>query len=273
MNRASGWLPILTLVAVLGGGCASLPFVSHVPSLAYSHDPGVKVLSAYEYPLPNVPTSQFFFCNEAPSLQIWGDGRTVRRGGDPPGGALVAGRLDPADIDALLTLLARRGFFDPPPPGSNPSPGGGPRWYITLTLPAGEFRGDDWANGRFFDDLLRAVPADHFSPFVPRLGLLVAKELEGIDNVRIPPGTSIPDWPARFGSALRDAATAGQWIQGDTLAYAWGVVNGRRETPYPLIREGGTTYLVAVRVPGVTQDDSSVDCLGRPIPPAPGAGP
>jgi hypothetical protein len=106
-------------------------------------------------------------------------------------------------------------------------------------------------------------------PFVPRLGLLVAKELEGIDGVSIPPGTPIPDWPARFASTLRDAATVGQWIQGDTLAYAWGVVNGRQDTPYPLIRDGGTTYLVAVRIPGVTQDDSNVDCLLRPVPPQP----
>jgi hypothetical protein len=260
MSRRACWLPTLMLVVVLGG-CASLPFVSHVPSLAYSHDPSVVVVEAGIQTMSGGPPP-IYSCNSVPLLLVWGDGRTFKSDFGHAGRMTLTGRLDSTEIDVLLALLAREGFFEPQPRGV-PLPSGGPTWGISLTLRDGVFRQSGNNPPPLLTHLLDAVPADHFSPFVPQLGLLVAEEGS---RYLLGPTRPIPDWPARFGSTLRDATLRGQWIQGDALAFAWGVVNDAAPS-VPFIRDGGTVYSVGLQIPGISYFDPSRDCLFRAIPP------
>lgn len=225
----------------------SLPAPSEV---AWQADPNSLIL---RYWSPDRSPAPYTVTSIIPPLQIWGDGRVIWLSGGTVNyqRQLTEGYLSPDQLREMLQRIAAAGFFGWKDfyQGAAPLP-----YHILAVKLAGQPARRVWVAenapegfGALVNYLL-ALPgnAGQAKPFVPASALLRATQIPSPE-----PGSDIPAWP-EAGSSLEEAsAGAGISVDGETLRFAWNLVNQHPAAP-ALVQSQGKSYYITLAVPGVS---------------------
>jgi hypothetical protein len=239
----------LALVVLLLAQLACNTLLPPRPPIAWDPSPTALIVEAI------TGGGMLYEPNAMPDARLWGDGRLVWVAYAGSGAREVfTVTLTPDEMTEVLAGFVDAGFF-----GWDDyySPGvvyDAPSTCLRVTLSSESqsvcetLSGAPAAFGRLYRDLAAgAGQASRGSAFVPAQGYLNLTDL----GSAAPGGVSV-EWPAAdLGLALADvAATPGQWIEGEALAFAWGATNAN--PLYPILHDGDHYYQVQLLVPGVT---------------------
>jgi hypothetical protein len=221
------------------------------PAVAWDTDPEAVVLSAT------------FCCGLAPSwvaenyipdVQIWGDGRIVWVEKNAAGGQRVlTGTLTPDQLTALLQQYVDAGFFGWDSNYGDYSITDGASQCVSVQLLSTGKQVCEYFTGAPapFHQLVSAAASGAGAPGVEYVPSRAYVMIYPQDYAMPPTGDEYLMWPAdSLGLSLEGQPAAGQWLEGEALAFAWRVVAGN--TWQPLVREGDKYYLLTVRVPGLS---------------------
>jgi hypothetical protein len=238
-------LPITLLLASLA--CNTL--LPPRPLVEWDPSPEALIVQA------NTGGGMLYEPNAMPEARLWGDGRLVWVIYDGSGARQVlAAMLTSDEVGHVLQGFVDAGFFGW---DDHYSPGivyDAPSTCLNVNLLTRSksvcetLSGAPRAFGRLYGDLA-AGAGQAGSAFVPERGYLSLTDL----GPALPAGSAVTaEWPAEaLGVALADvAATPGQWLEGEALAFAWGTTNAA--PLYPILHEGEHYYQAQLLVPGVT---------------------
>ncbi len=193
--------------------------------------------------------------NYVPDAKVWGDGRIVWTQHDADGVRQVwQGRLSEAQLGQLFVQAHRAGFFRWKDLYHDPRVADASTQCLRLQLRdrAKEvceyFTGAPEAFHALYDFVQGGAGAAG-APYAPQRGWLIAHPLDGFQPEA---GMVTLTWPAaQAGMALGDAAD-GVWIEGETLGWAWDVVNANSWANF--VRDGADYYQISLQVPGLNFD-------------------
>ncbi len=225
----------------------SLPAPSEV---AWEADPNALIL---RYWSPDRSPGPYAVTSIIPPLQIWGDGRVIwlSSGTVNYQRQLTEGYLSPDQLREMLQRIAAAGFFA----WKDFYQGAAPLPYRILAVKlAGRPAHRVWVAENApegFGDLvnyLLALPgnAGQAKPYVPASALLRATQIPSPE-----PGSDIPAWPEAGYSLEEASAGAGISIDGETLRFAWNLVNEDPAAP-ALVQSQGKSYYITLAVPRVS---------------------
>jgi hypothetical protein len=247
MRRASitnYQLPITLLLASLA--CNTL--LPPRPPVEWDSSPEALIVQA------NTGGGMLYEPNAIPDARLWGDGRLVWVVYDGSGARQVrTATLTPDEVGHVLQGIVDAGFFgwkDYYSPGVVYD---APSTCVNVNLLSQSksvcetLSGAPAAFGRLYGDL-SAGAGQAGSVFVPERGYLSLTEL----GSGAPSGGDVFEWPAEaLGVTLAEvAATPGQWLEGEALAFAWETTNAA--PLYPILHEGEHYYQAQLLVEGVT---------------------
>ena len=188
---------------------------------------------------PDVP-----FCNHVPELRIWGDGRVVRKVWEGTTQSIWAGYITPDEMQEILAILKRYGFFGTPTAEVNPA---GTGFDIIVNLQTGSFQSTWQPHIR---PPVYQVVVDLVSPqlseFIPEQARFFAVSYSG--RFYLP--DNVPQWPDDFDFRLVDVPEEGRLVQGEELEYLWRAIG--QHPVLTVFQEGNNIYAVALEVPNVT---------------------
>lgn len=245
--RRAALLPLLLVLTAL----ACNTFFPPRPEVAWDPDPAVVVIELATLGGLLPPT---YMDSYIPAARVWGDGRIIWTTFDAPGGRRVlAGQLTAAELQALLQRFVDAGFFgwqafyQPPYQVYD-----GGTTILTVQLLTESRKVAEYMDGApaQFDGLVQVLAEGAGAAggdFVPERGYLRAYRQTGNSA---PPEAVWPD--ERLGFTLAEAETAGRYIEGAALQFAWAALN---RSQFGLIASGGQAFQITLQVPGVTYQE------------------
>ncbi|HLF00584.1 MAG TPA: hypothetical protein VI547_01315 [Anaerolineales bacterium] len=236
------------LIALAAGGffAYNALFIPH-PAVVWDVDPNTLILSV------DTCCGMLYEPNGIPDARLWGDGQLIWLEYDSHGARRVlVDILSPDEITNLLQSFVNAGFFgwkdyyEPSSPVYD-----APSSCIQVNLKS---------ESKSVCDLMGKPPRDFYElydyvasgagqlggDYAPTSGYLSATPSG-------PPTNTVPtlNWPAEsLGLSLRDAAN-GAWIEGESLALAWRIVNANPSNP--IVLEDDTFYSLILLIPDVTR--------------------
>ncbi len=229
--------------------------ISPEPKLYYQNDKNTLVISA-DAQLSPAGGLLGEYCNHIPDLRVWGDGRVIFSQYSPDRKRSVKiGNFDKSQIQTLLQLIAKSGFFRPNTP-EVPNPAG-TGYELKVVLTSGTYDYNWTFQPIIYSDLIKAAGAYDLAEFTPERALLVSSPYYP-DWTQ--PKTDLPIWPSEYSFSLAEA-DKGSWVSGDMLTFLWNSVNNSRYI-VPGFQEDNKSYSIALQVPGVSFAEPPFNCWG-----------
>ncbi len=238
------WVIVLLLLMGCSGGGDVVP-----KELDWNHDADALIVRVT---VGGGMQPEAAYRNEIPRASLWGDGRYVWQTTDSDNARFVwQTQLDEAEMADLLQTFIDKGFFDldssyePSEQVFDSSSTG-----LQLNLLAEQKSVSEYHDSapREFHELVNIMSSGagaEGQPYVPEIGMVTAVFLDQTDT------TNLPVWDtAVLGLNLDDVYET--WLEGDALARAWEIVNGRYWSPR--VVQGEDVYELYVRLPDFTGD-------------------
>lgn len=187
---------------------------------------------------PDVP-----FCNHVPELRIWGDGRVVKKVWEGKTQVIWTGYISPDEMQEILAILNKHGFFGTPTGEINPA---GTGFDIIVNLQTGSFQ-STWqpSNHPPVYQAIVSLITPKLSRFTPQQATLFATPYSG--RFHLP--DDVPQWPDDFGFHLIDVPEDGQLVRGEALEYLWQAVSQR--PVLTVFQDGDNIYAVSLAIPDI----------------------
>lgn len=192
--------------------------------------------------------------NYIADARIWGDGRIMWVEEEAEGQrAVLEGKLTPEQLSSLLQQIAAAGFFEWQEQYRDETIADAAEQCLLVQLTGRTKQVCEYVTGApvAFHDLYATIAGGAGAAgtaYTPQRGYLTAMPLE------LPPTYAGPikaEWPAdRLGISL-DQATKGVWVEDDTAAEAWRIVNLNWRGA--IVQEGENYYTLALQLPGLSK--------------------
>lgn len=188
-----------------------------------------------------------------PEAQIRGDGRIIWVRQEGQSRRILEGQLTREEMETLLGRIVEAGFFEWEDAyytlGGNSSPP--MHLLVNLVDRSKEVRDHGGAPEAYYElqDYLLSGADVEGHEFVPIRGYLT--------TMPFPAGDKAPAWPPGAEVTPEDAQD-GRYIDEETLAFAWALVN-RAPTAPVYVQHQGETYTIMVQVPGVSYFQPPMD--------------
>lgn len=216
------------------------------PGVAWDTDPSALIVRFYSPYTTAGLAGAFDDRYYVPEVQIWGDGRIIWVTREGSGRRIWEGRLSGEEMEALLRQIVDAGFFSWEDEYYTPGGHSMPPMYLMVNLAGrskemSEHGGAPDAYYELEEVLLNGAGVEGH-PYVPSRGYLTVEPLSlDLDG---------PEWP-HGADVTPDEIGEGTYIEGETLAFAWELVN-RNPTAPVYVSHMGDAYRIMVQVPGVS---------------------
>jgi hypothetical protein len=191
--------------------------------------------------------------NALPDASIWGDGRILWVERENNGQRRVLeGQLSPEQLEALLQRIVGAGFFSWQDKYEDRSIADAAEQCLTVELEDQAKKVCEYVSGappafhELYAEIAQGAGATG-TDYTPERGYFQAHP------VQLPEGFTPPvaaEWSASsLGFALSEAVE-GRWLEGDTLAQAWQMIN--TQGPGAIIQDGEGYYQLSIQLPGLS---------------------
>jgi len=216
------------------------------PGVAWDTDPRALIVRFYSPYTTAGLAGAFDDRYYVPEVQIWGDGRIIWVTQEGSGRRILEGQLSREEMTALLGRFVEAGFFTWEDEYYTPGGHSMPPMHLMVTMAdrSKEMSEHGGAPDAYYEleELLRSGAGVEGHRYVPSRGYLTVEPLS------VDLGGS--EW--RHGADVTpDEVGEGTYIEGETLAFAWELINRNPTAPVYVSYQGGT-YRIMVQVPGVS---------------------
>jgi hypothetical protein len=182
-----------------------------------------------------------------PEVQVWGDGRIMWTLHEGAGRRVLEGQLTTGRMEALLQRILDAGFLDWVDEYQTLGGNSYPPMHLSVSL-AGrskEVSEHGGAPDGYYElvGFLTGGAGATGHDYVPARGYLSAA-----------PGpieADAPLWPGGTVGITLDQVGEGRYVDGESLAFAWQLMNENPKGPV-YVRSGGRVYSIMVQIPGVS---------------------
>jgi hypothetical protein len=239
----------LALAALLAAALACNTLLPPRPELTWDPSPDSIVLETY---VAGGLAPMNYMRNYIPDARVWGDGRILWVETNGSGRRVLEGRLSEEELRALLQQFSDAGFFGweahYAPPYQVYDAGTTVLMVNLLSTRKQVTEYFEGAPARFHElaALLRSGAGVSGADFTPERIYLTAFPISDTQS-------SVEFfWPDQAAGFALAEATAGRYVEGEALLYAWQVVN---HGYYSIVESAGRRYQLVVQVPGVSLEE------------------
>lgn len=250
LHKGLGILQKKVLILVLSLLVAACGAISPVRSdVAWDTDPSALIVRFYSPYTTAGLAGAFDDRYYVPEVQIWGDGRIIWVTQEGSGRRILEGQLSSEEMTVLLERIVEAGFFTWEDEYYTPGGHSMPPMHLLVNLVdrSKEMSEHGGAPDAYYEleELLRNGAGVEGHPFVPSRGYLTVEPLS-VD-------LGGPEWP-HDADVTPDEVGEGTYIEGQTLAFTWELVNQNPTAPV-YVSYGGDAYRIMMQVPGVSYFD------------------
>ena len=238
-------------LAACGADGLDLPAISVLRSgqadgIAWDTDPSALIVRFYSPYTTAGLAGAFDDRYYVPEVQIWGDGRIIWVTQEGAGRRILEGRLSEEEMEALLQQIVEAGFFTWKDEYYTQGGHSMPPMHLMVNMAdrSKEMSEHGGAPDAYYEleKLLRSGAGVEGHEYVPTRGYLTVETLS-VD-------LGGPAWPDGASVTPEDVGE-GRYVGGETLAFAWELIN-RNPTAPTYVTYEGQAYRIMVQVPGVS---------------------
>jgi hypothetical protein len=199
-------------------------------------------------------TTQLVPLNYVADASVWGDGRIVWVDPSQVGTTrqVLEGKLTPEQLQAFLQKAAEAGFFSWEDRYADENIADIPDQCLSIRLESQTKQVCEYGQGapaafhQLYDELASGADATG-TAYVPEKAYLQALKIEG-ETAPTTPVDAV--WSAETMGFSLEEATQGRWLEGETLAQVWEIVNANWARM--IIQEGDAYYQLSIQVPDIS---------------------
>jgi len=182
-----------------------------------------------------------------PEVQVWGDGRIMWTLQEGARRRVLEGQLTTGRMEALLQRLLDTGFLDWADEYQTLGGNSYPSMHLSVRFAhrSKEVSEHGGAPDGYYElaEFLTGGAGATGHDYVPARGYLSA--------VPGPIEAHAPPWPDGTAGITLDEVGDGRYVDGESLAFAWQLMNENPKAPV-YVRSGGRVYTIMVQIPGVS---------------------